>query len=513
MFTKIVVLIALISSSVMAQTDGAKYWEGCGLSPEKAKSALAQNIMVKVDVSFSAQEQSSFFNGDETYTGDFKSSDKQTSTMVLNDVESYKNSDGEYCAKVNKEKLHKFTKNKLNNLNKNYKISSLNFDDVKIKAKTIDTWLSSLKFLKGLTEVFTDLKVEKINDKIKTLQNIRKNLYLQSVTINKKGSMKGHYTLTIDNKEQSFSKKIYLEAGKEHTYSVDGDNICRFSDSFTLNKEQDQELSVDIDEQSYPTFTISANKPNDITFKFNGAIKQLGKEQTLHRCSGVLSYTLEYKNGLPKSEGDEVTLHAGLKYDKSYTFRSFKEIEHLSGLAKNFNSGKRIEIGYGYRDISDDDYDNSHYADSLSTIRVSVIDYKDWLRHGINVEYSTSDGKYLDPETFGIDVTYLAAFQLTTFGVNDSSLTLFNSFALVPYLGVEAGLGTLQMYNDATEDTIYEFDDGDDFSAFVNNYIVAKGVVGVDIVFSKQIAFGLRYSKEVTLLNSNNFAFYMNFSL
>ena len=513
MFKKVVVLLALIITSVTAQTDSKDYWEGCGLSPEKAKSALAQNIMVKVDVSFTAKETSSFFNDKESYSGDFQSSDKQTSTMFLNDVDTFKNDAGEFCAKVNKKKLHQFTKDKHRNLDTDYKIASLNYDDVKIKAKTIDSWLVSLKFLKGLTEVFSDLKVEKINDKVKTLQNIRKKLYLQSVTINKIGSMKGSFILMIDNKEQSFSKKIYLEAGIEHTYSVDGENICRFSDKFTLEKEKDIELSVDVDNQSYPTFTISANKSNDIIFKLDGETKGLGTQHIVHRCSGVLSYSLDYKNGLPKSDGDELTLEAGLHYDKSFSFSSFKEIEHLSGLAKNFNSGKRIEIGYGYRDVPNQEIEDNHYVDSLETIRVSVINYKDWLRHGINVEYSVADGKYLDPESYGFDVTYLWAFQLTTYGIDDNSITLFNTFAFVPYLGIEAGLGTLQMYNNKTEETIYEFDDGEDMSAYVKNYVVAKGVVGLDIVFSQQIAFGLRYSKEMTLLKSDNFAFYVNLSL
>ena len=513
MLKNILFFISLMVSSAFAQNGSVDYWEGCGVSSEKAKSALAQNIMVKVDVSFSAKETSSFFNDTESYSGDFKSSDKQTSTMFLNDVDTYKNDAGEFCAKVNKEKLHQFTKDKHRNLDTDYKIASLSYDDVKVKAKTIDNWLVSLKFLKGLTEVFADLKVEKINDKVKDLQNIRKKLYLQSVTINKIGSIKGNFILKIDNKEQSFSKKVYLEAGKEHTYSVDGGNICRFSDKFTLEKEKDKELSVDVDEQSYPTFTISANKSEGVTFNFDGDVKKLGSEYTVPRCSGVLSYKLKYVHGLPKSDGDEVTLEAGLHYDKSFTFRSFKEIEHLSGLAKNFNSGRRVEIGYGYRDVPNKEIDENSYDESLETIRVSVINYKDWLRHGVNVEYSVADGKYLDPKTYGVDVTYLAAFQLTTYGVDESSLTLFNTFALIPYFGVEAGLGTLQMYNNKTEETIYEFDDGEDISAYIKNYVVAKGVVGLDIVFSQQIAFGIRYSKEMTLLKSDNFAFYVNLSL
>jgi len=517
MLKNILFFISLIVSSAFAQSGNVDYWEGCGVSPEKAKSALAQNIMVKVDVSFSSKETSSFFNDTENYSGDFKSSNKQTSTMFLNDVKSYKNDAGEFCAKVNKKRLHQFTKDKQRNLDTDYKIASLSYDDVKLKAKTIDNWLVSLKFLKGLTEVFPDLKVEKINDKVKDLQNIRKKLYLQSVTINKIGSMKGSFILKIDNKEQSFSKKVYLEAGKEHTYSVDGGNICRFSDKFTLEKDRDLELSVDVDEQAYPTFTISSNKSEGVIFNFDGDVKKLGTTYTVQRCSGVVSYKLEYKHGLPKSDGAEVPLEAGLKYDESYSFNSFKEIEHLSGLAKNFNSGKRIEIGYGYRDIPNKDIDENHYEDYLETIKISVINYKDWLRYGFNVAYSTANGKYLNPQTYGFDVTYLAAFQLTTYGVDDNSVTLFNTFALIPYFGLEAGFGTLQMYNNKTKETIYKFDEGtdgkEDTSTFINNYVIAKGVVGLDIVFSRQIALGLRYSKEMTLLKSDNFAFYVNLSL
>ncbi|MEA3227604.1 MAG: hypothetical protein U9P38_00875, partial [Campylobacterota bacterium] len=317
----------LFSLSLLTATSGvvygqsSEYWEGCGISPEKAKSALAQNIMVKVESSFTLKEKSSFFKGFESTSSESKSSDKQTSTMFLNDVESYKNGNNEFCAKVNKKKLHTFAKNKHRNLNTDYKISSLNIDDVRLKAKTIDSWLISLSFLKGLTEVFSDLKVEKINDRVKDLQNIRKKLYLQSVTINKTGAMKGHFTLKVDNKERNFSKKIYLEADKEHTYSVDGHNICKFTDTFTLAKDEDSELSVDVDDQSYPTFTISANKPKDIKFFFNGEEAKLGSAIEVPKCSGTLSYSLTYEQGLPKSNGDEVALEAGLEYDRSYSFQ------------------------------------------------------------------------------------------------------------------------------------------------------------------------------------------------
>jgi len=503
----------LISSSVLANTHTTDYWEGCGVSPTEARSALAQNIMVKVDVSFSAKETSSLFDGDETVSSDFKSSNEQTSTMFLNDVESYKNENNEYCAKVNKEKLHTFAKAKYKNLNIDYKIASLNIDDVKIKAKTLDNWLISLKFLKGLTEVFSDLKVEKINDKVKDLQNIRKKLFLQNIIITKTGSMKGNFKLTVDNKRESFAKKIYLEAGKTHTYSVDGENICKYTDTFILDKEKDLELSVNVNNQAYPKFTISANKPKDIQFFFDGNSAKLGSEIIVNRCSGTLSYSLVYAHGLPKSNGNEVTLKAGLEYDKSYTFRSYKEIEHLSNLAKYLNNGRRIEIGYGYRSIPDTDK-SENYEDSLDTIKISVINYKNWLRHGVNIAYSTVDGEYLEPQSYGFDITYLAAFQLTTFGVNDTSLTLFNTFALVPYAGFELGLGTLNMYDSEKKKANREFDPEDEGStAFIHDYVIAKGVVGLDIVFSQQIAFGFKYSKEMNLLESNNFAAYISLSL
>ena len=502
-----------ISSSVMANSVTPDYWQGCGTSPAEAKSALAQNIMVKVDVKLSSKETSSLFDGEETVSSDFQSSNEQASTMFLNDVDSFKNKDNEYCAKVNKEKLHIFTKEKHKNLNRDYKISSLNIDDVKIKAKTIDNWLVSLKFLKGLTEVFSDLKVEKINDKVKDLENIRKKLFLQNIIITKVGSMKGDFRLTVDNKRQSFAKKIYLEAGKLHTYSVDGANICKFTDTFTLFKENDLELSVDVDKQAYPTFTISANKSKGTVFIFDGKKRKLGTENIVKRCSGTLSYHIEYSDGLPKSVGDEVTLKAGLKYDNSYSFRSKKEIAYLSNLAKNFNSGKRVEIGYGYRAIPQND-ENKEFESSLETVKISIIKYKDWLRHGVNIAYSTVDGKYLDPQSYGVDVTYLAAFQLTTFGMDDSSFTLFNTFALVPYFGVEVGLGTLKMYNKKEDTSTRDFNKNDESSSeFIHNYVIAKGVVGLDIVFSKQIAFGLKYSKEINLLKSNNFSAYISLSL
>ncbi|SFV75598.1 hypothetical protein MNB_SM-3-1013 [hydrothermal vent metagenome] len=502
--------VLFLSTSMMANSTTTNYWQGCGASPAEAKSALAQNIMVKVDVSFSEKETTSLFNGKESVASQTQSSNTQKSTMFLQNIESFKTKNNEYCARVNKEELHTFAKNKLRNLDRDYKISSLNIEDVKTKAKTIDNWLVSLKFLKGLTEVFSDLKVEKINDKIKDLENIRKKLFLQNVIITKTGSMKGHFQLMVDNKIQPFAKKIYLEAKKIHTYSIDGDNICKYTGTFTLKKEKDLEISVNVDKQAYPKFTISANKPDDIKFLFNGQKAQLGKEITVHKCSGTLSYTLEYPNGLPKSVGDEVTLKPGLKYNKFYSFKSYQEIEHLRHLAKYFESGKRIEIGYEYRAIPN----NENYKDALNTIKISVVKYKDWLRQGLSIAYSTADGKYLEPQSYGVDVTYLAAFQLTTFGVDKRSFTLFDSFALVPYAGIETGFGILNMHNKNTNKSDRDFNaDDKGFAQFVHNYVVAKGLIGFDVIFSKQIAFGLKYSKEINLLKSNNFAFYLNLSL
>ena len=499
MLKRIIVLSFMLLSTSLTAND--EYWEGCGATQEEARSELSQNILVKVDVRVSSDIESSWFGGFESVSESTSSSNKTSSTLALNDLESYKNKDGQECVKVNKKKLETFAKNKHKNLEKDYSLESLP-TEVKQKASTIDNWLSSLMFLRGLTEVFSDLNQGEVNAKIKALKDIRKDIHLQSVTINLVATKRGRYTLKIGNKVVEPSKPIYLKATK-HTFSVEGSNICRFSSEFDLQKNQNLPITIDLDKQAYPKFVISANKDKGVVFKFDGKEQILGSTITHNKCTGDVNYKLTYSDGQPEVIDETITLEPNLNYSESYTFTSKEELSKLKTLAESFRSATRLEIEYYSSTPS-----NSVYGtfDQMNNIRISKLKYKGWERTGWSLAYGTAKN-----DSSSLEIGYLFAIQMPTYGAQDKSFNIGSFAVLVPYIGFQTGLAYNERYNYDTslmqDEFIY---DGQTDSQFKNNYIIARPLVGFDVAISKDMALGIKYSKDLTLLKSDNIGFYLS---
>lgn len=503
MLKRVVLLSSILLSTILTANDaGSEFWKGCGKTKEEARSALAQNIHVNVQSKTSSEVGTSWSLGFESVSMQTSSTEKTTSTLALNDLESYKNEDGEECVKVNKKKLEKFTRNKHKNLEKDYSIITLP-KDLKLKASKIDEWLTSLMFLSGLTEVFSDLNLNKVNAKIKQLQDIRKDIHLQSVTINLKSTTRGRYVLKIGNKVVEPSKSIYLKA-KKYTFSVEGSNICKYSGEFDLEKNQNLPITVDLDEQAYPKFVISANKNKNLVFKFDGKVRDLGSTITHNKCTGKVNYRLEYTDGLPEVVDETISLEPNLNYNESHSFTSNEEIKLLNTLADSFNKANRLEIEYYSSTPSSSRVEGDF--DLINNFRISQLSYNGWERKGFSLAYGSGSN-----ESYSLEIGYLFAIQMPTFGAKNSSFKIGNFAVIVPYLGFQTGLAYMELYNNVTGQLENEFIyDGHTDSEAKNNYIIARPLVGFDVAISKSIALGVKYSKDLTLVKSDNIGFYLS---
>lgn len=514
---KLLVSALLLTTTLQAED----VWQGCAENEKEAKNNLAKNIMVKVESSSSTKSSSSMGNWFESISQDVNQASKQSTSMMLTDLKTFKNDDGQVCVKVEKDALHKFTKEKVTAINSNYKLSSLP-KNKKERSLMVQKWLNNLKYLKGLAEVFSDISLEKINQKIAKLTNIQENLATQYVKINifgKEGKVEeksgyfnkiknallGNEILKVDGISQDFSKEIYLKAGK-HTYTISGDH-CTISEEFEVEKDQDSTISVDLNEYAFPHFTISANK-DSVSLKVDGNSVKLGSENIPKKCNGSIHYELSYADGEPKKIEKDVTLEPGMNESYSHSsFVSFKELQTLSKFAQQFHKGRRVELTYNYS-MPDTALDDGKDLNSLHVLGASYLYLNNWLRHGYRANVSLGAN-----DSFTLQASYLAAFQLTSVGVDKRSLHIGSNLAYIPYLGVEGGVGYTNLYNNKTEKLQHSFRNFSKGEQVLHDYFILRPVAGIDFVFTEFMAFGVEFSKSFTMQKAYSAGFHISLGL
>lgn len=514
---KLLVSALLLTTALQAED----FWQGCAKNEKEAKNNLAKNIMVKVESSSSTKSSSSMGNWFESISQDTNQQSKQSTSMMLTDLKTFKNDDGEVCVKVEKDTLHKFTKEKVNAVDANYKITAL-AKNKKERSFMIQKWLKDLQYLKGLAEVFSDISLEKINQKIAKLTNIQENLATQYVKINifgKEGKVEeksgyfnkikkallGNESLKVDGKSQDFSKEIYLKPGK-HTYTISGDH-CTISEEFEVEEDKDSTISVNLNEYAFPRLTISANK-DSVNLKVDGKKVTLGSEYSPKKCNGSIHYELSYSDGEPKKIEKDLTLEPGMNESYSYdSFVSFQELQALSKFAKQFHKGRRVELTYNYS-MPDINVNDGKDLNSLQVFGGSYLYLNKWLRHGYraNISFGKND-------SFTVQASYLAAFQLTSVGVDKRSLHIGSSLAYIPYLGIEGGVGYTNLYNSKTEKLQHSFRNFSKGEQVLHDYFILRPVAGIDFVFTEFMAFGVEFSKSFTMQKAYSAGFHISLGL
>ena len=504
---------------VVSMLNAQDFWSGCGETKQEAKNDLAANILVQVETSIKKEVTSSFSLGFEDISKDVELKESQSSTMLLTGLVDYKNDLNQTCVKVSKADLQKFTEDKVKHISTNYDISGLS-QNVRDRAVMIDEWLTSLKFLKGLSSVFANIDQQELNQKIAQLKDIREKLATQYVKIVVYGSQISKDSkvkeiskmffdkpsvLLIDKKSYDFSRENFLKVGK-HTYTITGEH-CKISDEFELKKNEDKTISVNLDDYAFPTLLISANK-DDVSLKIDGKAHTLGQKKVFKHCDGDIHYELSYPNGKPQKISDDITLEPGLDENLEYSFLSNKEIKELNALVESFKDGKRLELVYEYS-LSDPSIVDGEYISGLHQFGVSYLSYKDWLRHGYRVK-----GGFGDESSFSIQATYMAALQITTFGADKKAFRISNIAVVVPYFGLELGLGYASLYNSSTKEYVTSFKSTPaEETNFVDDYFIFKPLVGADFIVSENMAIGLEFSKTLTMQKSYNLGLHLSLGL
>ncbi len=514
---KTVILLSLLLSLAQAQEE---FWSGCGESKVEAKNRLAENILVKVESSVKSEVEVSISKGLENVESNAKVASAQSSTMMLSGLISYQDEQGNSCVKVSREDLKNFTTSKVALVSKNYDAKTLP-TYVRERAITIDEWLISLKFLKGLSEVFSKIDRNELNTKIAELKNIRNSLATQYVKINVHGSqiatqnavkefskqfLSKPSILKIDGKTYNFSQEVFLKVG-EHTFDIQGEH-CRVSQAFDLGKNSDETISIDLDDYAYPQMSISANK-SDVRVRIDGASIAQGKLITFEKCTGSVHYELNYASGKPKNISDSIDIYPSMKVNKNYSFLSSTEINNLNKLVESFNEGKRLEFAYNYVISSDTANDNADLS-NLNQFSIAYMQYKNWLRHGAGLDL----GLLGVEDSYQVQLTYMAAFQLTTFGAEKKSLRLGSSVGVVPYMGLKTGLAYANLYNSSTQEynNNFIYEAGAE-SNFLNDNLVFKALIGSDFLISKTVAIGLEFSKAFTMQKSYDIGMHISLGL
>ncbi len=504
---------------VVGMLNAQDYWSGCGENKQEAKNDLAANILVQVETSIKQEVTSTFSLGFEDVSKDIELKESQSSTMLLTGLIDYKNDLNQTCVKVSKADLKKFTEDKIKHLDSNYAISGLS-KNVKDRAVMIDEWLVSLKFIKGLSSVFANIDQKNLNHKIAQLKDIRDKLATQYVKIVVHGSQISTDSkvkeiskmffdkpsiLLIDKKIYDFSRENFLKAGK-HTYTISGEH-CKISDEFKLEKNEDKTISVNLDDYAFPSLLISSNK-DEVKLKIDGEAQTLGQKKIFKHCDGDVHYELSYAYGKPEKVSDDITLEPGLEENLEYSFLSNDEIKELNALVATFKKGKRLELSYEYS-LTDPNIVNGDTISGLHQFGASYLEYKDWLRYGYRVR-----GGFGQESSFSVQATYMAALQITTFGADKKAFRLSNIAVIVPYFGLELGLGYASLYDSSTSSYVTSFKSTPtDETNFVDDYLVFKPLVGADFIVSENMSIGLELSKTFTMQKSYNLGLHLSLGL
>jgi hypothetical protein len=184
---------------------------------------------------------------------------------------------------------------------------------------------------------------------------------------------------------------------------------------------------------------------------------------------------------------------------KTFTFYSKKEEQAFLNIARSYNSGKHIELLYGYFDTNFHD----NYTDNkeLNTIQVNFLRHTQIFYYGSGFLVAKSENSSAG------ELYYTMGIKLSEFST--SGALHLGSVIFIPRLGVKFGIGYHDLYNEKTQTNFHTFVKNTD----KDNYGVAKGVIGLDIVLNKSLGITFFTEKNYTMERGVVTGFGFNFKL
>jgi hypothetical protein len=466
-------------------------YQGCGINESEARLNLANNISVKIESStFLKKENNSWF-GLSSYSKTFTKSTKQTTNLALKDITITKK-DNQVCATIKKDKLFELTKALITKIKKYNKSILPTYEKDKIVA--INSILSDIKNGLVLAEVYQQKlpkdTIQQLQKKQKLFVNLREKYHAQFAKI----VVVGKYDrFEIDNKSYDTNKEIFLKQGK-HKYTIISKGHCKIEKNFTLQKNQDYEEVINLNDYNLPYILITSNK-QDAQLKIDNKDYQLGKKYIANRCDNTqIPFAITFED---QKENGTLTLQPNNYIQKDFVFYSHKELKEFANLSQSYAKASRVEIKYNYI-IVDANKDYEDY-ENLQGVELNYINSKSFLRYGYGLLYAQGT-QNLQKQSKAYELYYNLGIQLFEIGANNSALHI-GSVVMIPKLTAKVGVGYHELLNLKTNQLVDSFDGEDDSISWQNNGIL-KATFGIDFLVNKHLGINIFAQKQFTMEES-----------
>ena len=489
MTNKLLLILILTSTTFLMANDDI--YKGCGINENEARLNLANNISTKIESTTSLEKSNSSVFGLELFSKTFKKNSKQTSNLSLKNVKIINEND-KICATIHKDKLFELTQQLIEKVN-TYSDKSLPKYE-KDKVIKLTDILSDIKNAIVLSEVYQDKVTEdttkQLLKKQKYFLNLRKKYHSQFVKITVIGEFD---TLTIDNKNQTKNKELFLKAGN-HKFNIKSSNSCEIEKEFTLKNSEDFETIINMNEYNFPYIIIDSNK-KDAILSINNEKKVLGDKYTFKNCDGTnIPYSVTYNN---QKENGNFTLNPNETLEKSFTFYSNQELSEFHKLSKSYEDTTRLEIQYGYMGVNlTDDYED---FENINTLQINLINTTKAFRYGFGAVYGKGDNSTV------YELYYNIGLQLSRLG--ETSSVRLGPIVMIPSISAQIGFGTHELYDTETEVLKNTFRENltEDENDFIRDHGILKGTFGIDFIVNKNIGINIFAQKQFTMEKSTTF--------
>lgn len=493
----------LIIGLVLSFNATAESWKACGVDADSARANLSNSIYSEISSEMSSKEELSSGMFGDIFSKNQKRNISSKSNIVASGIK-VKKVGNQYCASLERDTLLQFTREGLLNKADDCSLDKLPGYE-KDKVRYIAECVSNFKQVKQLALVFNKELGKpvytRMSEKEFKFMAARSKYNTQFVKVNVTGAKA---SLKIDNKSKKMGEEVFLKPGN-HTYTIISNEYCPINRNVKLVAAKDQQIIIDLTKNAFPRLNINSNK-SSAKLKINGTSWALGSDKVFNVCDGQkVAYTVEYYDGKEKlRETGVFSLKPGNSEVKSFDFLSAQEQRELAKLSAAYESGKRLELKYSFP-VYPSRYDN---LESMNNFELSYVTSKNWLRQGYSILYGKGSNSTV------LEGLYNIGFQFTRYGNKSRAIQLEGITTVVPYVGVQVGLGDHDIYDEVAGTSTNNYPDTvGGSSSFYNDHVVLRAIGAVDFTVSNTIGVQLFFAANFTMEESYLFGLGLSLKL
>ena len=359
-------------------------WRTCASSKESAKDALNKLLFVnkgkKEDTGFWASITSAFTS---TEAKDIELFDEQI---------SYIKKDSKECAMIKKEDLLNVTRG-MNNEAKRFSQNTLDknplkrYDQINEMSKQFEI---TKKLISLYPNTFKSADFSNITRAKDILIKSKKTTYPQFVMFNIKSET--DIKIRLDKEFVENNQKIWLKVG-EHSYTIEAKDRCPIKGSFKISLKEDEKISEDFNDYTYPSVIFITNKSPNIVV--DGNIFASNKKNIIKKCSDEPMRYLAKFSGQTK-EG-EIDIQANAKNTIELKFLTSQEIAVFNDAkTKNFSTTTQKKFSESLTPIT---------SKNLEFSVSSSVDHGDLELHEAGSFKYVSDKDFVGIDSFEYTIT------------------------------------------------------------------------------------------------------------